>query len=169
MINSRISATSAEAVISIVSRTCRRASARARRTVQRGVAPATELVIIFPALIVMLGVIVAGGRIWFARSVVTDAAYSGARAASIERDVHQAARSGRTATEERLRMRGITCLHTDIDLDLTGFGAPVGSPASVTERIRCRLAVGDLLVPGMPGTMMIKATGASPLDSYRER
>lgn len=141
----------------------------ARHGSQRGLAPATELVIIFPALILLLGVIVGGSRIWFARSVVTDAAYSGARAASIERDAEQADVAGRTATTQRLDMRGITCLRTRVDLDLAGFGVPAGTPASVTEQIRCRVAIGNVLVPGMPGSMMITGHGSSPIDSYRER
>lgn len=140
-----------------------------RRTRERGLAPATELVIIFPALIVLLGVIVAGARIWFARSALTDAAYSGARAASIERDVQQAESAGQATTRQRLAMRGITCLQTSVDLDLTGFATPVGEPASVSERIRCRLAVGNVLVPGMPGSMLITGHGSAPIDSYRER
>ena len=142
---------------------------RSRRTGQRGLAPATELVIVFPALIVLLGVIVAGGRIWFARSVVTDAAYSGARAASLERDAGQAAAAGHNATVQRLDMRGITCLRTRIDLDLSGFQAPAGTPASVTEQIQCRLSIGNVLVPGMPGSMPIVGHGSSPIDTYRER
>lgn len=144
-------------------------SATGRGSGERGLAPATELVIIFPALIVLLGVIVAGGRIWFARSVVTDAAYSGARAASIERDVQQARAAGQTATQQRLSMRGITCLQVGVDLDLSGFGTPVGVPASVSERIRCRVAIGDVLVPGIRGSMMITGHGSSPIDTYRER
>lgn len=142
---------------------------RLRRTGQRGLAPATELVIIFPALIVLLGVIVGGARIWFARSVVTDAAYSGARAASIERDAGQANAVGHNATVQRLNMRGITCLQTSIDLDLSGFSAPVGTPASVTEQIHCQVSIGNVLVPGMPGSMMIVGRGTSPIDTYRER
>lgn len=145
------------------------ASRRAQLSYQRGLAPATELVIIFPALIVLLGLIVAGGRIWFARSVVTDAAYSGARAASIERDAGQAVATGHDATVQRLDMRGISCLQTGIDLDVSGFAAPVGTPASVTEEIRCRVSIGDVLVPGMPGSMMIIGHGSSPIDTYRER
>jgi len=142
---------------------------KSTRTGQRGLAPATELVILFPALIVLLGVIVAGARIWFARSVVTDAAYSGARAASIERDAGQARAAGRDATVQRLDMRGVTCLQTRIDLDLSGFRAPVGTPASVTEQIHCRVSIGHVLVPGMPGSLMIIGHGASPIDTYRER
>lgn len=142
---------------------------RAVPTGQRGLAPATELVIIFPALIVLLGVIIGGARIWFARSVVTDAAYSGARAASIERDAGQAKTAGHNATVQRLDMRGLICLRTSIDLDLRGFGAPVGTPATVTEQIHCRVSIGNVLVPGMPGSMMIIGHGASPIDTYRER
>ncbi|GAB3917282.1 membrane protein [Microlunatus endophyticus] len=138
-------------------------------TCQRGLAPATELVIILPALIILLGVIIGGARIWFARSVVTDAAYSGARAASLERDPRSAGTAGRDATGQRLAMRGITCVQTSVDLDVSGFGQPVGRPASVTERIRCQVDLGNLLVPGLPGSMTITGQGSSPIDSYRER
>jgi hypothetical protein len=68
-----------------------------------------------------------------------------------------------------MAMRGITCLQTSVDLDLSGFDKPIGTPASVTERIRCRVAIGEVLVPGLPGSMMITVRGSSPIDSYRER
>lgn len=140
-----------------------------RRTRERGLAPATELVILLPALIVLLGLIVGGSRIWFARSVVIDAAYSGARAASLERETRQADSAGRSATSRRLSMRGITCLRTSVHLDLSGFSAPIGTPASVREKLTCKVEIGHFLAPGLPGSMTIIGRGSAPIDSYRER
>jgi hypothetical protein len=142
---------------------------RAGPGTERGLAPATELVIIFPALILLLGVMVAGGRIWFTRSAVTESAYSGARAASIERTPAVARSAGLAATRRQLDIRGVDCLNERVDLDLTGFGAAVGVPASVTERIRCQVPLHDVLVPGLPGTLAISGHGSSPIDTYRER
>ena len=54
-------------------------------------------------------------------------------------------------------------------VDTAGFTAPVGAPAQVTARVSCVVALADLAVPGLPGTKTLRASFASPLDSYRER
>ncbi len=46
---------------------------------ERGSA-SVELTVMVPALVLMLGLIVAGGRVWFARTTVNEAAHSAARA-----------------------------------------------------------------------------------------
>ncbi len=48
---------------------------------QRGAA-AVELALLVPALLLVLGLLVAGGRLWFARTTVNEAAQTAARAAS---------------------------------------------------------------------------------------
>ena len=51
---------------------------------QRGAA-AVELTLLVPALLLTLGLLVAGGRPWFARTTVNEAAQTAARAASLAR------------------------------------------------------------------------------------
>jgi Flp pilus assembly protein TadG len=131
--------------------------------------PAVELVIFVPVLILIAGLIIAGGRIWFARSTVTQAAYSGARAASIERVGEEAGRAGVDATEAELSTQGLDCLTTRIDLDLSGFDVPVGQAAAVTNTVSCRISLGDTALPGLPGSLSLTARGTAAIDTYRER
>ena len=63
---------------------------------QRGAA-SVELVILVPVLVLMLGLLVAGGRLWFARATVVEASQSAARAASLARSSGEARDAGRRA------------------------------------------------------------------------
>lgn len=136
---------------------------------ERGLAPATELVIIVPAVMILLGLVIAGGRIWFARSAVNEAAYSGARAASIERSAHAADVAGRQAAVAELGHHGLNCGDRSIETDVAGFAAPIGEAAQVGATVRCTVAFGDLLLPGMPGSIAFHGKAAAALDTYRER
>jgi hypothetical protein len=141
----------------------------ARPRTDRGLSPAVEVAVLLPSLLLLLGITVAGGRLWFLRSTVTEAAYSGARAASLERSEDRAAQVGRQLSIDALDRHGVRCHDRSIDLDVDGFTRPIGEPAAVTEQIRCRVEFGDVAVPGLPGSLMITAKASSALDSYRER
>ena len=60
---------------------------------QRGSAT-VELTLLVPALLLMLGLLVSGGRLWFARTTVNEAAQTSARAASLARTATQATAVG---------------------------------------------------------------------------
>jgi Flp pilus assembly protein TadG len=135
---------------------------------QRGSA-AIELALLVPALVIALALMVAGGRLWFARTTVTEAAQSSARAASLSRSAAQASAAGRTAGQESLTTGGLDCRDQTVSVDVAAFALPVGQPATVTSTINCVVAFSDLLLPGMPGTIRLTAAGASALDTYRSR
>jgi Flp pilus assembly protein TadG len=128
-----------------------------------------ELVILVPALLLMLGLVAAGGRVWFARTTVTEAANSAARAASIARSANEAATNGRSAAEESLSTGGLRCGNTQIAINPAAFGVPVGTPATITTTVRCRVSFSDLLLPGTQGSISLSGSGASALDTYRGR
>lgn len=128
-----------------------------------------ELAILVPALLLMLGLLAAGGRVWFARTTVTEAANSAARAASIARSANEAGANGRSAAEQSLSTGGLRCAGTEITINTAAFGVPVGTPATVTSTVRCRVSFSDLLLPGTPGSINLSASGASALDTYRVR
>lgn len=148
---------------------CRVPSPCLRRRSQHGLAPATELVIVVPAVMLLLGLVVAGGRIWFARSAVNEAAYSGARAASIERSAQAAESAGRNAAHAELGHHSLPCRTRSVRTDVAGFSVPIGQPAHVGTAVRCRVSFGDLLVPGIPGSITFHKTATAALDTYRER
>jgi hypothetical protein len=37
----------------------------------------------------------------------------------------------------------------------------------VTVTVICRVSVADLSVPGMPGSVVVRATSSAPIDPYR--
>src|SRR4051794_39936447 len=115
---------------------------------ERG-AVTVELVLAVPALVIMLGLLVAGGRLWFAKSTVTHAAEAAARAASLARTAGQAAAAGRSAGHQSLSTAGLNCAARSVSIRTGGFGVPVGTPAAVQATIICRVPFGDILLPGM--------------------
>ena len=135
---------------------------------ERGSA-SVELTVMVPALVLMLGLIVAGGRVWFARTTVNEAAHSAARAGSLAGSAAEAATVGHSAGEHSLTTGGLRCTSTSVTVNVSAFAVPVGTPATITAATRCRVAFADLLLPGLPGSIELTATGASALDTYRSR
>jgi Flp pilus assembly protein TadG len=135
---------------------------------QRGSAT-VEITLLIPALLITFGLLVIGGRIWFARTTVNEAANSAARAASLARSAAEAAALGRSAAHQSLSTNGLRCASTSVEISTAGFGVPVGTPATITTGIDCRVAFADLLLPRIPGGVNLSATGASALDTYRSR
>ncbi len=140
----------------------------ARRRTDRGAA-ATELAILVPVLVLLLSVVVGGGRVWTARSSVQQAAGAAARAASLERTPAAAQAVARQAFTRNLAQQGLTCASAALDVDARGLAKPPGTSATVSVRARCRVELRDVLVPGMPGAVDAEATGVAVVDTYRGR
>ncbi len=135
---------------------------------QRGSAT-VELTVIIPALVIMLGLMIAGGRLWFARTTVIQAADSAARAASLSRDAGQAAISARSAGQQVMATGGLECAGPAVSVDATAFAVPVGTPATIRTSVTCTVHFADVLLPGLPGSLTLQADGRSALDTYRSR
>ena len=138
---------------------------RPRRN-QRGSA-AIEAVVAGPAVVLMILLVVFGGRVALAHQTVQRVAADAARAASLARTQTEARAAADTALRTGLDQH-LTCTNPTLDLDLTGFGTPAGTPASVTATLTCRVPTADLGLP-IPGQIAITATMTSPIDTYRER
>ena len=136
-----------------------------RRRRDRGSAT-IEAVILAPAFLLFIGLIIGAGRVATAHQSVESAAAEAARTASISRTAGQARADATSSAQHTLANQGIQCASLTVDVDTSGFSTPVGTPARVTATVVC---VGDLSVPGMPGTIRIAATVGSPLDTYRGR
>jgi Flp pilus assembly protein TadG len=128
-----------------------------------------ELVILVPALVLVLGLLVAGGRLWFARGTVVEAAESAARAASLARSTGEARAAGHQAATRTLATDGLSCGADSVSVNTAAFGVPVGTPATVTASVTCQVSFADLALPGMPGSITVRSEGAAALDTYRAR
>ncbi|SDP61028.1 TadE-like protein [Pedococcus dokdonensis] len=128
-----------------------------------------EAAIGVPAFMLFVGLIVFAGRVAVANQAVGSAAAEAARSASISRTQAQAADTARAAATQALSNQNVNCLRMTISVDTSGFGSPVGTPASVRATVTCVVNLSDLAVPGVPGTRTVSASMSSPLDTYRER
>jgi Flp pilus assembly protein TadG len=128
-----------------------------------------EAVIGVPAFLLFVLLIIAAGRIALARQAVEASAAEAARSASISRTKSQAEANGASGAATSLRNQGVPCTSQRVDIDTSGFAAPVGTPAKVTATVTCIADLSDLSIPGLPGTRAITASMSSPIDTYRER
>ena len=127
-----------------------------------------EFVIVAPALMLMVALIIAGGRLALAQQAVESSAAQAARTASIARTQDAAGSTTSAAAQASLREQGTRCTTVTVTLDTTGFAAPVGATATVGASVTCRVDLAGL-IPQLPGGLDVTATARSPLDAFRER
>lgn len=128
-----------------------------------------ETVIGVPAFLLFLTLIIFAGRVAIAHQAVESAANDAARTASIARTQEEAIADATSAAALSLNNQHVNCTTVDVDVDTTGFAAPVGTGAQITATVTCEVNLSDLVLPGAPGTRTVTATMSSPLDTYRER
>jgi Flp pilus assembly protein TadG len=132
-------------------------------------AAAVELTLLVPALLLVLGLLVAGGRLWFARTTVNEAAQTAARAASLSRSPSAATSVARDAGSQSLTTAGLHCSSTSVSINTAAFGVPAGTPSTVTSTVLCVIDFSDVFLPGWPGSMKLIGHGSTALDTYRGR
>lgn len=128
-----------------------------------------ELAVLAPVLLLLLGFIVAAGRVALAGSTVDGIARDAARAASLARTPDAAQSAAQTTATHTAAQQNIDCTNLAVHVDTSGFTAPVGEPASVVVHVACTATLGDLAIPGLPGSKTLTASFTSPLDPYRAR
>ena len=135
---------------------------------QRG-AVSVEIVLLVPAVLLFVFALVAGWRIWAARSAVTAAAQSAARAASLESSRHAADVSASQRAQANLDSLGVACDPGTVSVDTADFSLPAGSRGDVRAVVTCRVSLSDLMVPGLPGHITVTGRASERLDTFRER
>lgn len=138
-----------------------------RRRNERGMA-SMEAAVVLTAFMVFILIVVAAGRVSDARTAVHTAAGAGARAASLERSAGAARSAASKVAAASLTNDSVAC-NPSVSTSTGGFSVRVGQPAQVSTTVRCTVRLGDLLVPGLPGSVSMSATQTSVLDRYRER
>jgi len=128
-----------------------------------------ELAVLAPVLLALFAFIVAAGRAQVARAAVADAARSAARDASLSRDAVTATAVADEAARRDLAEQDINCTGVAVEVDTSAMRAPLGQSGAITVTITCAVGMGDLLVPGLPGSIDVNATFSSPVDAFRER
>jgi Flp pilus assembly protein TadG len=132
-------------------------------------AVAVEAAILAPALLLILALLMFGGRNAIATGAVEQAAVDAARAASLARTGAHADTAARDAAARSLADQDLDCATITIRVDTSGFRTRPGESASVDATVVCLLRLSDLALPGLPGSKRISATAVSVVDTYRER
>jgi Flp pilus assembly protein TadG len=143
---------------------------RHRRASLTGEAGSTslELAILTPVLLVLLALIVMGGRFAMASEAITDVAGTAARDASLARSPAQASAAAQSSAQASLAAQNLHCQGAPVvAVDTSGFAAAPGTPASITVDVTCVVVLNGLNVPGLPSTRTVSQQAVSPLDSYR--
>lgn len=127
-----------------------------------------EAAVVLTVFMVFILIVVAAGRVSDARTAVHTAAGAGARAASLERSAGAARSAASKVAAASLSNDSVAC-NPSVSTSTGGFSVRVGQPAQVSTTVRCTVRLGDLLVPGLPGSVSMSASQTSVLDRYRER
>ncbi len=134
---------------------------------QRGSA-SLELAIIAPVLLVLMALIVMGGRYAMASTAITGVAGAAARDGSLARNPAAARAAAVSTALTTLADQNLHCQGAPtVRVDTSGFAARPGTPASVSVDLTCVVVVNGLNVPGLPKTRTLHERAVSPLDSYR--
>jgi Flp pilus assembly protein TadG len=140
---------------------------RQRRTEEGTVS--VEFAIGASILLLVVAATIAAGRIVLAHGAVTEVTAAAARSASIARTASQAQQDATTTAQRVLAEQRLRCQHTAVSVDTSGFTVPVGQPAVVRVNVLCIVTLGDLALPGLPGTRTLEDSATSPLDPFRGR
>jgi Flp pilus assembly protein TadG len=128
-----------------------------------------QLAVLTPAILLVLLLVIAAGRISSASLAIDEVATNAARAASIARTAGQAQSQANTTAAQVLAEQHLHCQQTTVTVNTAGFTVPVGQPATVTVAVSCVVALADLAIPGLPGSKDLTSSFASPLGPFRGR
>jgi Flp pilus assembly protein TadG len=127
-----------------------------------------ELVILAPAILFILALVIAGGRVVIAGQAVTQAASQAARDASLASTPTAAAATAKSRADSVLDGQGLGCAPSAVTVNAAALAAPAGTPGKVSVTVKCTVKWSDLGVPG-PGTRTLSATGTAPVDTWTAR
>ena len=135
---------------------------RAGRRVDQGAA-SVEMVLLTPALLVLMLLVVAGGRLAGTRGQVDAAARDAARAGTIARSPGDARREALEAARTRLDAGSVGCRTLTVAVDTAGFRAG----GHVATTVTCIVDLGDLTLLSLPGARTVSASAVEPVDTFR--
>lgn len=123
----------------------------------------TELVLITPVLLVLLGFVVFAGRLGGVQQRVLSAADEGARAASLRGDPDAGQTAATAAVEANLGDAGVECVDLSVAVDTSAFRRG----GHVTVTVRCAVGLDDVVFAGLPGSRQYEASASEVIDLYR--
>lgn len=121
----------------------------------------SEVAVLAPALVLLLFLVVFGGRLGQAEQDVTQATAEAARVASLERG--GVAALARQTVEANLAASGVGCRALRVTVD----GDPPRPGATVRVTTRCDVDMADVAGLGFPRSRTVQASAVEVVDTYR--
>ena len=123
-----------------------------------------ELVLLTPLALVVLGFLVLVGRLSTTSADVTAASRDAARSASLAQTYDAAVAAADATANASLAAQDVTCR----DLQVVG-GDPAAFVAGgeITITVSCDVNLGDVALPGIPGTRTVTSTSTEVIDRFR--
>ncbi|GAB2677270.1 pilus assembly protein [Saccharopolyspora gloriosae] len=128
-----------------------------------------ELAVLTPVVLVVLAVVIAGGRIVTAHAALDTATTAAARAASLARTATAAHAAATTTARDTLAQEDVHCAQPSLHIDTGAFNTAPGTAGAVVVRASCTVALADLALPTMPGNIPLHSEFTSPIDPFRGR
>jgi len=132
-------------------------------------AVSVEAALLVPVFVLVAAMATAGWRVWWASAQVQAAAEAGARVASQQINVAVARDRVGVVVADDLTTTGLHCQNRQLSYDLAAVSLPAGVPGTVSVTISCQVGMADLLVPGLPGSIMVRGSATESIDVFRSR
>ncbi|MDR1077067.1 MAG: pilus assembly protein, partial [Propionibacteriaceae bacterium] len=107
--------------------------------------------------------------IGLAHQAVDQAAWEAAREASLARGPDQAVAQADSRVRALLAGQFDCLSGPQVTVDGSGFDAPGDQVGFVRVEVVCRVNLSDIAIPGLPGSVTIRADASSPIDVFRGR
>lgn len=123
-----------------------------------------ELVMLAPIFLMLLMLVIAAGRVQETRIQVQGVARDASRAGSLEQTNGAAKQSAENAITRSLAGSNLNCNNpgTNVTTDVTPGG-------SVNVQVACVVRLSDIGLPGLPGSVTLRAERESIIERYRSQ
>jgi hypothetical protein len=125
---------------------------------------AAEIVILTPLLVLLILVLVMGGRLANASQDLTDAARTSVESAVVASNASAARAQAAATASYEISHDGLECDPYSIVTDVAEFTA--GGRVSV--RVSCRVKLFTLGLPGLPTALTVSSQASAAIETYRE-
>lgn len=124
---------------------------------------ATEVVILVPMAVLMVGFTIMVGRLATTHQDITSASRDGARAAAVRQHPAAASADGTAAVEATLASHGVSCQTLTVDINT----AQLQPGGQVSATVTCVIGLSDVVGLGVGGSRTITSTSTAVVDTYR--
>lgn len=136
---------------------------------EEGASEGLSLVIVMPSLIALIMILVGATRLALAGNAAEIAASSASHAAALQRSTQAGVASARATAEASLAASGFTCLSTNTSVDSSRSTTNLGDIGYMGVTVQCTVALSDLTLLPLPGSMTLTRSATSPVSAYMER